>query len=478
MVTPDARSGSASGIPIRLPKVSRSPVEKVLWLILGVLLILVAKEGLTEGIESRPLRGDQASHVFQAISLADLPPDLTFDERDFAIWQSMDWTAGPDGLIFHRNASDITAGKPYGYSLVGSVFVAVLGPASGMGAANVALFLTNVGIIGWLLALRYRGAVLPLAIGAFALASSLYLNVFIMQPELFMSTLVGIVCIATIEGVRRNSSILAALAFATAALLAAERLPLVVLLAPPLAWVLWQTSEKRKRVLLIVVGMISLLVAILPYLAVTGGDSPTAYGGSRFYLLPGADSWPPLASSFIDSETDKFFSVSHVAGQLSPNNWGDIGRASIFSGIGRNTGMLVFMPMALLSFLAVLAGRPWRQLRSPQTAWLVGVMLYVAFHVVILTDLYWGGGQTLGNKYLLQIFPAFVTLLALSSVSGRVTTAMAGIAIVLAVAGMGPKLWHPANSLWAVWQNTAFQDVLPYEYFALDPNIYPPLGDG
>jgi len=459
-------------------RLSRSVLERVAWAALLVLLSIVSFKGVSEQLGDRRLRGDQASHVFQAISLADWPPDLTFDQEDFAKWQSMGWTDGPDGLMFHREGSDLTAGKPYGYSLVASFFVRALGPATGMGAANVALFLANVAMIGWLLALRFRGAVLPLAIGAFTLASTLYLDIFIMQPELFMSALVGVVCIATVEGIRRDHTVLLAVAFFVGAWLVAERLPLVLLVAPPLAWVLWQIPSRSRRALLVGVGGVSLAVAILPYLITTGWTSVTAYGGNRFYLMPGADTWPPPDSLLLPAGAGAITTSGYVFNQLNPSNWGDIGRAITYTAIGRNTGMLVFMPMALLSFLAVVADRPWHRIGSQQFSWLIGLLLYVGFNVAILTSTFWGGGQTLGNKYVMQVLPVFVLLLVLSNVKLRVVTAAAAVAIFLAVAGMGPKLWHPGSSLWAVWQNTAFQDVLPYEYFALDPQIYPPQGDG
>ena len=434
--------------------------------------------GATTEVSERWLRGDQSSHLLQAISLADVPPDLSFDDRDLEIWRDVGWAPGPDGLLLHRDGDDLTAGKPYGYSVVGAVFVATVGGDHGMPVANVFLFLVTVALIGRILSWRLRGVALPLAIGAFALASTLYLNIHVTQPELFMAAVTGVMCVGILEGVRHDRLWLAATGVAAGAFLLTERLPAAALVVPLLAWVIWRQPDRWRRLALIAVAFATVLVAVLPYLETTGGESVTAYGGERYFLLPGSDTWPPDPALLGRANSNEYFSVDHVVGQLDPESWGDIGRAAMYTVVGRNTGMLVFTPMALVALVAALGAAPWRRPTSELGVVTFAVLAYLLFHVVLLTDTFWGGGHTLGNKYVAQVLPVFAVLLALSRMRGRVVVMASVVSIVVAIAALGPKLWHPEDALWAVWQTTRLQEALPFEYFAVSPDIYPPDGDG
>lgn len=450
--------------------------SRFVWGILGIATITILLVAVTSSFRERPLLGDQASHILQSISLSDWPPNLSYDERDIAEWRDLGWAPGPDGLFFRRTDSGIAAAKPYGYSLAAAPAVAVFGVDDGMAVTNVVLFVSIGAMLARLLRRRVRGYVVPLVVGAFLLTSALPLYLFIIQPELFLAALVALFAMLLAEAVHRDQPWMLVAAMVPAALLVAERAPMLALVAPLAVWACWRAPDARHRLALVLVGGLSLVLFVVPYLRYSDGESLTAYGGDRYYLQSTSRDWPPEPELVVKWDQDRLLSASYIGDQLSPSNWGDTARAAGATVAGRHTGMVVWAPMTLVAFALVATTRPWRRRRDLASwLWAAG-LVYVAGHALLLTETYFGGGQTVGNKYLLHASPAIVGALALAPVPARTVRNGALVALVVGIAMVGPHLRHPEEALERTDRTSAAQRLLPYEDFVLDDIYFRPDG--
>jgi hypothetical protein len=106
--------------------------------------------------------------------------------------------------------------------------------------------------------------------------------------------------------------------------------------------------------------------------------------------------------------------------------------------------MLVFVPVGFLILALVLARI--RKLDAHAWALLIGILGYVLVHAFGFSANYFGGGQSLGNRYFLQIAPSLLALAVVARVHARALMLAAIGGAVLAVLFMWPHFEDPSGA--------------------------------
>ena len=151
----------------------------------------------------------------------------------------------------------------------------------------------------------------------------------------------------------------------------------------------------------------------------------------------------------------------------------DLPSAALTYAIGRHTGVATFMPIVP----ALGRGGRGRRVATPTVAdgasratALVGGggrasawSPYVALYLVAFTSNYFGGGQSVGNRYFLQVsllVPVVAVTVGVTSAVARWCTAAAA---AWAVVGLGAQLRHPEEAFYRIDRTTAAQRLLPFD---------------
>ena len=193
-----------------------------LGLLIGVFLIfLFGCWFWNVSILDLPLVGDQASHLLQALSLAN-GLDLRFDANDLADWRLLDWPDNPNGLFFQQYSGGFAFAKPYGYSLYLAPFVLLLGGEFGPLVANASL-LAILSVLCFSITRQSYSASLSILLAlCFVFASNIYFYAFVIHPELFLATLVALFTLIIQKSMAKGSDFYAVLLAVLAAFLLAE----------------------------------------------------------------------------------------------------------------------------------------------------------------------------------------------------------------------------------------------------------------
>ncbi|HSD27527.1 MAG TPA: hypothetical protein VLL75_09490, partial [Vicinamibacteria bacterium] len=423
--------------------------------------------------------GDGATYYAMAWSVArDL--DLRFDAGDLARVRA-EYPNGPQGLFLKRASGgltiDVSAGFPwarrvrpdegrlyyakaFAHPLVAAPLVALLG-TRGLTLANGLLLSAAL----WLafFVLRRRG--FPPGTGLAVAAGLLLLTVTPVYlvwptPEIFGLALVSAALAAWVSGRPLLSAVLFGIAgyvkppnvlmaapLGLSALLPAEGEPLV---GPGLGRRLVE-SLRRGAVLALAAGSLYGLNAVATgELNYQGGERKTFYGRFPF---------DAAGSTFEDSGT---WMVTNQVGPLVAGR--DDESVTVQSGparnpaeireslawnlgyfwVGRFGGALAyFFPAAAALALFLLGGRRdrggWLALFSIVLSWLA--------YVWIIPDNWYGGGGTVGNRYFLNLLPAFVFLVPPRRARWVAAAAVAGAAIFLAPLLISPvrHSLHPGD---------------------------------
>jgi hypothetical protein len=130
--------------------------------------------------------------------------------------------------------------------------------------------------------------------------------------------------------------------------------------------------------------------------------------------------------------------------------------------VGRYTGMLIFMPVALIA-LGVVMMLYWRRLDGLAWATLLGIVAYVLLNVGVYANNYYGGGQSLGNRYFLQMAPFVLLLLVAAGVAVRTAIWIAAIGATLGLVFLLPHHRDPADAYIRIDRTSGPQRLLPIE---------------
>ena len=452
------------------------------WLLLVVVMTVVLQSTLRFDFRDQPIAGDQSSHLLQALSLAGDGHDLRYDAADMDQWRDVGWIATPTSLFFQESDGGYAFAKPYLYSAIVAPFVWALGAVPGVALANSALLTLLVVLIVTLLRVRWRGPAIPLCVIAFVFASYCFMYAFVLHTELAIAVLVTVVCVLTAWFWYTRSLAFAAGAAAVIGVAIPEKPQFVALFAPLLVALLLREGRWWGRAVLLVAALVAFAVATVPYRHYSDGESWNAYQGERYVTYgptpfdrpalatertcpPMCRVGPDVADTSIDglrtrleSERGQFASIVYFFG-------------------GRYTGVLPFMPFAI-GILVVCLVR-WKRLDGLAVAALVSLGAYVLLEVGLYAQNYWGGGQSLGNRYFLQAAPVVLLALVGSGMSPRWSSRLALISIVLGVAFMYPHLVRPHEAYLRMDRTSPVQRLLPIENNQVFRNFFrcPIYGD-
>jgi hypothetical protein len=439
------------------------------WIALGLVWLSVLVLLLRWDFRETPRAGDENNWVIQSLSLA-YGRNLSYDEGDIVNWKNLDWarTPTPRGIFFRANDAGYAFAKPYGYSAWLAPFVRVFGAPRGIAIGNAALLTALLAVALAILRTRLAGMAVPLLAGAFVFASYVYFYAFTTSVDLFLAFVTAVGCLGFLRAWKHQSAWWAALGAAATAFALADRITVGLALVPVLVVVLIRLGQMRQRAVVAGIGVVVYALAIFPFLYYSDFESVSAYSPPRYNVSTAGVPWAipvdvwrdglPDGSGF--SATPSHFTPSGVWTRISDEP-GEVPEAAAYFLVGRHTGLLVFMPLALVTF--VLAAVWWRRLDRIGWALLVGIIGYATLYLVVYTDNFFGGGHSLGNRYFLQIAPLVLGVLAVLRPSGRVALIVATLCTVVTFTFLWPKHREPETAYLHIDHTTSVQDLLPFE---------------
>ncbi|MGK2928451.1 MAG: hypothetical protein ACSLFO_02630 [Acidimicrobiales bacterium] len=494
----------------------RWPRLVVLVLCALVLVFAALRVGAHDPTELQ-VSGDQATFTLNALSIAG--GDLSYDEQDYDSWLDLDWEVNPRGLFMQRTDEGWAFAKPYGYSVLLAPFVNWFG-ADGISYANAGLLLAYAWCWYAIGRTRWRPAAAAMVATTATVASNAWPMAFPAHADLFVAVVVGVAVLAGVRVVlgravdrgvgaavraplgRAATILWPCLAVVAAAVLVTEKLPALVAVGPLLAVALWR-APWRGRIPAVLLGLAVVAVSVVPYLDYSEGASWNAYGGDRYYApagTPWAGANDPAATAdtaddIIQWRTRDTMSAQKVLDNITDPSE-DIPHAALTYAVGRHTGALTNQPVVATLAAAAIGAVVLRRRRRARAgtndadddgdvqagpeesgdrsypwwtpalvAAAVGLVGYAALYLVTFTDNYFGGGQSVGNRYFLQIS----VLVAVVPVAARITERAAATSAVLgaavAYALITPHLVEADDAFFHIERTTSLGErLLPFEH--------------
>lgn len=414
------------------------------WLPLALLLTATLIGAATFDRGNWPgIRGDEATYLMAAQSLA-WDYDLEYSRKDFDRFVER-WHHQPEGLILQKSASGtgLTYGKPSLYPLILAPFLR-LSPLRGPFIAN-ALLLALAGLAAAISLRRSLGSGAPILVATFLFASICFAHVFWVHSDLFLMSCVAVALSLAYGGVQQAGRFTEIYqdvigqshrSFVGRWLLVGILLGVVALSRPfygalllPAALAV-PAARRRQGIVALAVGAgVFVLAASAINLSVRGTWS--SYGGERqgFYSYTG---FPE-----VDLPADRWQDDPQLRGAswVRPGFWkmgfdlAQTGWNLTYLLVGRHVGILPYFLPLLLGLLAFRPG-------SHRWSLLLAVALALSCFFYLRPFNFWGGGDSLGNRYFLPLYPAFWFL-----ASGPRSRAWALQGALMVALAAGPFLW-------------------------------------
>ena len=93
----------------------------------------------------------------------------------------------------------------------------------------------------------------------------------------------------------------------------------------------------------------------------------------------------------------------------------------------------------------------------------VGVLAYIAFYIVVFPKNYYGGGQSLGNRYFIQIAPAVFVTALFAPLGVRLVRVLSVAAVAVSVLFSWPQHRAPSDAYIEMIRTSPAQKLLPIE---------------
>ena len=439
----------------------------VAWVLLLLVVIYVVQSILRFDFRDQPIAGDQTTFLMQALSLSGHGHNLSYDAADMDRWRALGWAPQPTALFFQHSPWGWAFAKPYGYSLYLAGFIWALGAPHGVAVANSLLLLALIALAIAILRLRYRGPAVPLVVLAFVFTSNAYFYGYVMHEELLLAVATAAIGYGTLRFLKSGAW---GWALATVVIMAAvlpEKPQFLVIFVPLGLLLLWREPRVLRKIVLVLVGLVVIFGSTYPYRHYSGGKTWNAYQGDR-YTTSGRTPFdhPELAAPLKCPPictTAKELSLTSVDGLRTRIEQGKGQFASAFYYFfGRYTGLLAFMPFALLTIGVVLI---FYRRRLDVRAWFIlgAIGAYIAVNVAVYPNNYYGGGQSLGDRYFVQMAPMVLVLLVAARVASKTVIVVAVASIVLGVAFQYQHDLHPTEAYVRIDKTSVLQRLLPVE---------------
>ncbi len=387
-----------------------------LTLLLVIFPLTVVKPGLP-----MTLKADEPAYYLMALSLAhdfDLRCELDdlgrlFDQYPYlAVFNLI--------LMTDDGWTTVFFGKPYVYSFFAAPFAGLFG-ANGMVAFNMALLLGMIWMGAAYLQRFNSPSMAGLYSSGFFIVSSGFSYVFWLHPEIFnmfcvaASLFLVLHQFADESGGSRWSSLIRRLfgpnlrpAWSGAVLaLAVYNKPMLVALALPSIFYLWK--ERRIRSILVWMGSAAGALLLVCGISILLTGHASAYlGVERMGVQVFDPEQMPVSPverpEAVEGPTTN--SWTWLA-RLPEVDWSEFATNIGYFLWGRHMGLIPYMPFAMLSLLLFLLNQ-----RASAVRWVVlGSTLAVALFFMIWIPFNWhGGGGFVGNRYFVNVYPAFLFL--------------------------------------------------------------------
>ncbi len=363
------------------------------------------------------LKADEAAYYLMALSLAE-DHDLRAEVRDFdRVFREFPYRPVQNLILMSDDAwRTASFGKPYVYSLFAAPFAGLWG-ANGMLAFNLLLTVLMIWMGADYLARWNEGWLAALFAAGFGLLSAGWAYAFWLQPEVFNMTAVAA---ATYLGFRefdvRGGRLWALAGLSGAALMpAVYNKPMVLALALPLllvfacrglgaaaAWL----GGAGLALAAIVGGAVALTGHPTPYLGVTRqGVEICEPGKMPIAPLPPSPQGAAPQAVVRTAERPTGGAWSWIFTQRSVD-WPLLRENLGYFLWGRHTGFLLYFPFAAISVLLFL----WRGRQSERWLLLASLAAVALFSLVFISHNWQGGGGFVGNRYFVNVVPAFLFL--------------------------------------------------------------------
>ena len=379
------------------------------FLSMAVFLVLftgtVGKPGLPP-----TLKADEPAYLLMAQSLVE-DGDLLVEPQDLPrLLDNYPYLPTQNLILMSDDGwKTVYFGKPYIYPLLAAPLVAVFG-ANGLVSFNALLFLLMVWCGTHYLKLFNDEARAFMFAAAFFLLSPAWAYVFWIQPEILNMTAVSVAffCVFSEFGKSRFSRFAVPLS-AIALAIGIYNKPVLLAFALPLVYAI----QRRRNVKTAGAWLATLAISML---ALAGGSMlltghPTAYLGVARGGIKVVS--PEAAVEVIEHLPQRLAQASTTANSWSwvfrapPTNWREIRQSLGYFFWGRHTGLLLYMPFAVISFLLFLIHRR----RRPEGWLTVLALATIALFFICVIPLNWhGGGGFIGNRYFVMAYPAFLFL--------------------------------------------------------------------
>ncbi len=434
--------------------------------LLSVTLFLLAFP-LTIGKPGMPptLKSDEPAYYLMALSLVrdgDLrlePADLDRAFQEFPFRPI-------SNLILMTDDGWKTAyfGKPYLYSLFAAPFAGLAG-ADGMVFFNMLLLVAMMWMGALYLARSDPGGPAAMLAAGFFLVSAGFAYVFWLHPEVFNMAAVAACLFFGLRppaGSTRRTALWAALSGAVLALGVYNKPVIAAIGLAPLAY---HALASRWAAVGAWLAAAALALAASVGLAIALTGHPTPYlGVERQGVVLCSSETPPIsrataatASPKADRPTGGAWSWIFRVPAVRP---GRLAENLLYFFVGRHTGLWLYFPFAGLAVLLFL-------LHERRSAWrwvLLGSLALVGLFFLIFIPANWqGGGGFIGNRYFVNVYPAFLFLI------GRIRPRWT-LAATYAVGGLflGPILLTPFGAEMPEPTLQAHVRNAPFRYFPLE----------
>ena len=409
--------------------------------LVGAIVVMALYGGFAASVDfARAARGfysDEATYYLMGHSVAS-DGDLAYRREDLArVWR--EFPSGPLG-VFLKRGRDVEArmaagwpplavesrpdpdqtrlyyGKSFVYPLLAAPFVRMMGTNGFLMFNAVLLALVTLAAYVFVAARARPAVALTLSTG-FVFASVVPLYYVWVMPEVFNFAAVGLAYfgwflreVAERDRLPRGmrwvhgsaGDVVAAILLGMATFSKPSN---VLLVAPPLIWLLWRRGLWRTLVVAIVfaaavAALFGANVALSGEWNYQGGERATCYTGFPF-LHPGSGLEVCLGSATDRVYTELIFDPEAFWTVL----WHNLG----YVFIGRYSGLVAYFFPAVFALLVI--GLRWRRVTAWESLALLGGLGQLLLFVLWTPNTYSGGGGSVGNRYFISGYGAFLVLL-------------------------------------------------------------------
>lgn len=353
--------------------------------------------------------GDQATHYMQSMSVA-FDHDLKYTNEDLERYYKYPISNdGPKGLFIKKGIdNNWFFAKPLILSVVSSPVVLIF---KELGFPIFNLILTIVMFILsylWLRKTNDKNKSIIIVL-AFFLFSNFTSYIYPAYADIFYGFLIFTTFFGLLYPTQLNNKIIIFSAVLYG-LSIYEKLPFILFL-PIILWIIYKKYSKKSILL-----FISVFLAI--FLIPTGinyqqDNNFNSYSGERYYIRNISETNDinntekkllntgiSLYGNFFESVSTKLFDTLNIS---LVNN-------SLYFFGGKQTGIIYYNFMGLLILMLTVINSKNHKDKIPLSL-LAGILLYIEFYFILLPNNYFGGSQSFGNRYFLQIYPLFIYLI-------------------------------------------------------------------